>query len=67
MVDTKTLRIHQRVYIGGIPGLVQGLLRENGKPDKVLISFPNVGDPVTGKIHGIWNLAAYPPEEIDLR
>lgn len=67
MVDTSTLRIHQLVRIGEQTGLVQGLLREVGKPDKVLVSFPNSPDPLTGKKNGVWNLAAYPPEEIDLR
>lgn len=64
MVDIARLRIHQRVYIGEKIGMVQGVLRKAGEPDKVLVSFPNHPDETTGKHRGIWHLVAYPPEEI---
>lgn len=62
MVDITKLHIHQRVYIGKKIGMVQGILRKDGEPDKILVSFPNQPDEKTGKHHGIWNLEAYPPE-----
>lgn len=64
MVEIAKLRIHQRVYIDGKIGMVQGVLRKAGEPDKILVSFPNQPDK-TGKHRGIWNLEAYPPEAVD--
>lgn len=66
MVDITKLHIHQRVYIDGKIGMVQGILRKAGEPDKVLVSFPNDRmDNPTGIHRGIWNLVAYPPEVVD--
>ena len=63
------LRLHQRIMTPNGPGLVQGRLVAEGKPDKILVSHkpkevaPDV-IPLGLYAGGIWVLIAYPEAQI---
>jgi len=60
-------KLHDTVTTPDGRGMVQGWLRTEGKPDQVLCSHAVKSNKhLVGRIRGIWYLAAYRPEELEL-
>ena len=72
----KGIRFHSKVMTPNGPGVVQGRLRQQGKPDKVLVSHqPDLfrpeaaqeGEAVSAmEKPAVWILYAYRPETVSL-
>lgn len=70
------IRFHSKVMTPNGPGVVQGRLRQQGKPDKVLVSHqPDLFRPETAQEGemvsaverpAVWILYAYRPEAVSL-
>ena len=61
------LKLHDAVTTPDGRGIVQGWLRTEGEPDRVLCSHASNRNPhLVGKIRGIWYLGAYLPEELQM-
>jgi hypothetical protein len=65
---TKPLTFHQTVQTPNGPGIIQGVLHEKDKPDRIIVSHSwqtaAQAGLVSGKINGIWNLQHYALEDI---
>jgi hypothetical protein len=66
---TKPLTFHQTVQTPNGPGIIQGVLRKSGEPDRIIISHSREvafrAGLISGQIGGIWHLQHYALEEVE--
>jgi hypothetical protein len=66
---SKSLTFHQAVQTPNGPGIIQGVLHEKDKPDRIIVSHAldvafSAGL-ITGQIRGIWHLCHYALEDVE--